>query len=239
MAINGYLNELSLPTLVQMACQEGTPARLVLQQEDEEAVLYFDDGTIVHAAWGERTGEEVVYRVLKWQEGAFCLEAGVLSPERTIEAHWSVLLMDGLQQVDEERWDTADELLKEEYDMPENMRDILMELGDQVSGFISAAVVGMDGLGIAQHTVVDVNVEAINAQITLLAKLVDTSVTKLGAGVLEDYLLTTDEAYLLVRFLEDGEYYLGIAVDRDEANLGGLRLNSRVFTRRIDQAMPR
>lgn len=123
--------------------------------------------------------------------------------------------------------------------MPENMRDILTELGEQVPGFIAASVVGMDGLGIVQHTAANVNVEAINAQLTLLVKLVDTSVNKLAAGELEDYLLTTERAYLLLRFLEEGEYYLGIAALRDRSNLGSLRLNSRIYTRRVNQAMPR
>lgn len=123
--------------------------------------------------------------------------------------------------------------------MPESMRDILAELGDQVPGFIAASVVGMDGLGIAQHTAANVNVEAINAQMTLLVKLVDTSVNKLGAGTLEDYLMTTARAYLMLRFLEEGEYYLGIAAIRDRSSLGNLRLNSRIYTRRINQAMPR
>jgi predicted regulator of Ras-like GTPase activity (Roadblock/LC7/MglB family) len=119
------------------------------------------------------------------------------------------------------------------------MRDILAELGDQVPGFIAASVVGMDGLGIAQYTVANVDVEAINAQMTLLVKLVDTSVNKLGAGTLEDYLMTTERAYLMLRFLEEGEYYLGIAAIRDRSSLGNLRLNSRIYTRRINQAMPR
>lgn len=123
--------------------------------------------------------------------------------------------------------------------MPESMRDILAELGDQVPGFIAASVVGMDGLGIAQYTVANVDVEAINAQMTLLVKLVDTSVNKLGAGTLEDYLMTTERAYLMLRFLEEGEYYLGIAAIRDRSSLGNLRLNSRIYTRRINQAMPR
>ena len=239
MAIKGHLDEMSLPTLVQMTCQEGIRARLSLFHGEEEAELYFDGGNIVYAAMDSQTGEEVVYHALKWQDGEFSLEAGVPPPDSTIVTPWSTLLMDGLQQVDEERWDIADDLVKEEYEMPENMKDILVELGEQVPGFIASAVVGMDGLGIAQHAIGGVDVEAINAQMTLLIKLVDTTVNKLGAGTIEDFLLTTDHAYLLIRFLEGGDYFLGVAADKSQVNLGGMRLNTRVYSGRINDAMPR
>ena len=123
--------------------------------------------------------------------------------------------------------------------MPENMNEILQELREQVPGFISAAVVGMDGLGIAQHAAAPVDVESINAQMTLLIKLVDTTVDKIDAGVVEDYLLTTEHAYLMIRFLEGNDYYLGVAADKNTVNLGNLRLNSRVYSKRLDKAMPR
>ena len=239
MAIKGTLSEMGLPTLVQMACQEGTQAQLTVEQDGQTATVYFAAGNVVHATLGDQVGEEAIYRVLKWEEGEFVMESGIAPPDQTIVTPWSALLMNGLQQVDEERWDGADELTKEEIDMPENMNEILQELGEQVPGFISAAVVGMDGLGIAQHSDAPVDVESINAQMTLLIKLVDTTVDKIDAGVVEDYLLTTEHAYLMIRFLEGNDYYLGVAADKDTVNLGNLRLNSRVYSKRLDQAMPR
>lgn len=240
MAIKGNLRDMSLPTLVQMTCQEGNQARLTIQHDDKEAILYFADGNIVHAVLDDQAGEEVVYHALTWEDGEFDLESGKTSPAHTIETPWSALLVDGLHRRDEEHWETLDiEQIKEGYDMPENMRDILKELGDQLSGFVAASVVGMDGLGIAEHSTGRVDVEAINAQMTLLIKLVDTSVTRLGAGTIEDYLLTTENAYLLIRFLSGDEYYLGIAADRREASLGNIRLQSRIYADRLSKAMPR
>ena len=236
MAIKGHLNEMGLPTLVQYACTEGQQAALHLYHGDQEATVYFESGEIVHAAFDDQTGEEAFYRVLQWQEGEFTLEPAVTAPARTIATPWSVLLMDGLQRYDEETWDNTEH--QEDYDMPENIRDILVELGSQVPGFIATSVCGMDGLGIAGFAVGDTNVEAINAQMTLLVKLVDTTTQKLGAGVIEDHLLTTDKAYLLLTFLEDEHYYLGIAVNRNESTLGNLRLNSRIYSKRVNQALP-
>ena len=73
----------------------------------------------------------------------------------------------------------------------------------------------------------------------LLFKLVNTSVDKLGAGNIQDFLLTTDKAYLLIRYLSDRNYFLGIAADRRKANLGNMRLYSRIFSERLSKAMPR
>ncbi len=237
MAIQGQLQDMGLPSLVQYACTANQTACLHVQHRDEEAEVYFDSGEIVHVALGPESGEEAFYQLLGWEEGVFTLEPEVPAPARTVATPWSMLLMDGLQRYDEETWDTSE--LQEDYDMPENIRDILVELGGQVPGFIATSVCGMDGLGIADFAASGINVEAINAQLTLLVKLVETTTHKLGVGAVEDHLLTTDQAYLLLRFLEDQQYYLGIAVDRNQTNLGNLRLNSRIYAGRIDKALPR
>ena len=83
---------------------------MTVQQDDETVTVYFASGEIVDVALGDQVGEEAIYRVLKWEEGEFVMESGIASPEQTIVTPWSALLMGGLQQVDEERWDDADEL---------------------------------------------------------------------------------------------------------------------------------
>jgi predicted regulator of Ras-like GTPase activity (Roadblock/LC7/MglB family) len=238
MAIEGRLSEMDLPTLVQYACNEGQRAKLILRHDEDLAELYFDGGNLVHATCEDQKGEEVFYRVLRWEEGQFTLESSVEPPARTIDVPWSMLLVDGLQRYDEESWDAVD-YHEEEFEMPENIQDILTELAEQLPGFVATSVVGMDGLGIADHAAAGVDTEAINAQMALLVKLVDTTVTKLTNDEVDDYLLTTDHSYLLVRFLEDKEYFLGIAADRNTAKLGNLRLNSRIYSQRVDKALPR
>lgn len=240
MAITGRLSEMSLPTLVQLACQEGRQARLSLTHDAQQAALFFDGGNVVHAILDDESGEEVIYRLLEWEEGEFRLDSGVESPARTIDRPWSALLVDGLQRRDEEHWETLDfETIQKEYEMAENMNDILKEMGGQVSGYMASAVVGMDGLNVAQHATAKVDPESISGQMTVLLKLVDTTTAKLGAGAVEDYLLTTDRAYFLIRFLGDKNYYLGMAADRKAANLGNMRLNARLYCDRLTKAMPR
>jgi predicted regulator of Ras-like GTPase activity (Roadblock/LC7/MglB family) len=237
MAIEGNLREMSLPTLVQYACTDGQQACLTVQRGSESAYLYFLEGNLVHALLDDEIGEEVVYRILRWEDGTFKLASSAELPAPSITTPWSVLLVNGLQRADEETWDEND-VHEEESEMPENIQDILKELAGQVPGFMTAAIVGMDGLGIADYSVGDVDAESISAQLTLLLKLVDTTVTKLTNDEVEDYLLTTENAYLLAWHLEDKQYFLGLIADRRTGRLGNMFLNGRLYASRLYEALP-
>jgi len=244
MAIRGRLSDMSLPPLVQMTCQEATQARLSIDHGDATAALFFQGGDLVHAVLDqgqdEHLGEEVVYRILQWDDGEFELETGIPSPAHTVDTPWSTLLMDGLQRRDEARWDSfQNDDTEEDYEMAENLNDILQDMKTQVPGFVAASVTGMDGLGIAELSGKGDNVADINAQMTLLIKLVDTTVGKLLGDKMDHGVLTTDKVYLVWRLLPGGEYYLGFAGALGTANLGNMLLMSRLYTERIHKAMPR
>jgi len=126
----------------------------------------------------------------------------------------------------------------EDNKMSQKFDEILTSLSGEVSGYIASALVGIDGLNIASHTMGTIDPEVVSAQITTLFRLVDTSVEKLGAGVLEDNLLSTEKSYILKRFLPGKEYFLAIAVNRREGNLGNLRMMSKMYTDQLSKAMP-
>lgn len=117
------------------------------------------------------------------------------------------------------------------------LQDTLQALSQEVTGFIASTIVGLDGLGIAGYADKSIKTEEINAQMTLLFKLVNTSIDKLGAGTVEDYLLTTDKAYLLINYLADKNYYLGIVADKANTNLGNLRMVGRIFAEKLGKEM--
>ena len=123
--------------------------------------------------------------------------------------------------------------------MAENLDEILVEMSSEITGYAASAIIGMDGLNIANHMIADIDPDAISAQITLLFKLVDNTVEKLGAGVVEDDLLTTEGLYILMRFLPKKQYFLGIAANRKKASLGNLRLFSKLYSERIAKVLAR
>lgn len=247
MALQGNLRDMSIADLIQHNGADRKTARLTIDHDGRQATLYFLDGNVVHAAMGRIQGEEVIYRILDWESGTFMLEPDETADSTTITRSWSSLLLEGARRLDEGlppsddlTGSAADQTETEVNTMAQKMDDILKEMGGEVNGFLAAAVTGMDGLNIAQFTKNSkLNPDIIGAQMALLVKLVDTTMIKLGAGEAEDDLLTTENAYILFRFLPEKHYFLGIAADRKTASLGNLRLMSRTYAKRLSEAVPR
>lgn len=241
--MQGNLRDMAVADLIQHNCQDGKTAQLLIQHGNRQANLYFKDGNVEHAVLGAMQGEEVVYQVLGWEHGEFNLETGVEPPRRTINKSWPGLLMEGMRRLDEANLEIDSDneestQLEEVNSMAGELDNLLMNLSKEVDGFVAASVVGMDGLGIAGYTEGSLDTEAVNAQLTLLFKLVNTTVDKLMTDNVEDFLLTTERAYLLVRYLSDTNFYLGIIADQRTANLGNMRLISRIYAERLSKAMP-
>lgn len=246
MGMKGNLRDMAIADLIQNNCQERKTAQLRIQHSGQQANLYFKDGNVVHASLGNQAGEEVIYEILRWEEGTFNLEGGVKPPATTIKQSWSSLLLEGARRLDETDHENETNLFQSD---PDNhleanemakLDDILKEMSGEVTGYVASALVGMDGINVASHTSSKAaNPEDISAQGTMLLKLVDTSVEKLGAGVIEDNLVTTENAYMLMRFLPGKQYYLGMVANRKTGNLGNMRLISKTYGERLSKAMPR
>lgn len=244
MGMRGNLKDMAIADLIQHTCEDRKMAQLTIQHSGQKVNLYFKNGNVVHAVLGDQTGEEVIYQILQWDEGSFDLEMDVKPPKTTISHNWSGLLLEGARRLDEEKSTTTalqfEQIMETEVNPMAKLDDILKEMSGEVTGYIASSLVGMDGINVASHTSSKAaNPEEISAQGTMLLKLVDTSVEKLGSGVIEDNLTTTENAYLLMRFLPGKQYYLGIAANRKTGNLGNMRLISKTYADRLSKAMPR
>jgi predicted regulator of Ras-like GTPase activity (Roadblock/LC7/MglB family) len=245
MGMQGNLHDMTIADLIQHTCQDQKTAQLQVQHSGHSAILFFKNGNVVHAAMEGQAGEEVVYQILNWEDGNFNLETGVEPTAITIKVGWSALLLEGARRFDEighldDSFQSSNEPQLEVKGMAPKFDDILKEMSGEVTGYIACTLAGMDGINLASHTRSKaVDTEAISAQMTILLKLVDTSVDKLGAGEIEDNLTSTANAYILMRFLPGKQYYLGMVADRKTGNLGNMRLISKTYTERLVKAMPR
>ncbi|MGC9357083.1 MAG: DUF4388 domain-containing protein [Anaerolineae bacterium] len=250
MAVSGSLRDMSLTGLISVNCNEGNQARLQIQHADQEAVIYFDGGQIAHMEMGRLEGEEVMQRILTWEEGTFEMEMEVPPPKRTVDSPWSNLVLGGMQAIDESITDWEEDSLDEnpleqftetlEVKNMATLKELLKEMSGEIPGFQAASVSGLDGLSIAEYTASpDFNMEMAAAQFALVMKLVQKSTGQLKSGEVEDNLVTSDSSYILSRFLGDGHYFLVIAVDRDMASLGNVRLMTRNFASDLWDAIPR
>lgn len=117
------------------------------------------------------------------------------------------------------------------------LRQIRNELG---ADFIAAAIVGStDGIAIANLALdAGFDVAAASARLAMVTKLAANVSTRIDLGRVEDTLTTTDQAYVLTRFLGDGSYYWWIAVSK-EAVLGMVRMLMDEHAEQIWKAIPR
>ncbi len=76
---------------------------------DEKCEIYFNQGQAKHAAYGAITGDEAVFKVLRWTEGNFQIDFKGKSAQETTTLNTQGLLMEGLRLLDEAQRDSAAE----------------------------------------------------------------------------------------------------------------------------------
>ncbi len=103
MPLNGTLQDLSLPSLIQLQCGEQRPAEVHLLRRGREAVLGFANGELVHAHIGSRIGDEAIYELLGWEDAEFQVTYTVSPLEQNVSTPWTALLLEGMRRLDETR----------------------------------------------------------------------------------------------------------------------------------------
>ena len=112
MALVGNLKDLKLTNIVQLNCMEQNEAMFTVELRQLIGKIYFAEGNIVHATYGNVEGAEAVYRILQVREGPFKVENDVPPPKRSITTPWSNLLFEGLRLIDEATEAKGDALSK-------------------------------------------------------------------------------------------------------------------------------
>ncbi len=113
MPLEGTLNDLSLPSLIQLQCSERRRSQVRLAHAGRTGELIFAEGELIHASVATPlggtgsatlTGDAAVYELLTWEEGEFHASDGLGTlPARTVDVPANALLLEGLRQLDEKR----------------------------------------------------------------------------------------------------------------------------------------
>jgi len=99
--VTGKLTEMSLLDWMTSLEQGRKNCALVVRNAGEECTLFFNDGAVTHAVYGNTKGDEAVFRVLRWTEGDWELDFSKTSSERTTTMSTQGLMMEGLRLLDE------------------------------------------------------------------------------------------------------------------------------------------
>ncbi len=107
--LRGNLTQMNVIDLVQSLEMGRKSCLLSMTKGDEKCEIYFNQGQAKHAAYGAVTGDEAVFKVLRWTEGNFQVNFNGKSSLETTTLNTQGLLMEGLRLLDEAQRDAATE----------------------------------------------------------------------------------------------------------------------------------
>ncbi len=101
--IRGRFSMISLPDLIQTLHGSRRSGTLVVQRENKEGRLVFNEGRLIAAAWNKLIGEDVLFEMNGWQDGDFCFEPGISQHdgEHKVGRDTMTLLMECARRKDE------------------------------------------------------------------------------------------------------------------------------------------
>src|SRR5215471_14139544 len=110
--LRGNLAQMTVMDLLQSLDMGHKTCSLVLSNNGHKCHLYFNDGQINHATYGDLRGDEAVYKVLLWTGGNFEIDFNGSSREQTTTRSTQGLLLEGLRLLDESNRDAEENVLE-------------------------------------------------------------------------------------------------------------------------------
>ena len=106
--LRGSLAQMNVIDLLQSLELGHKTCALGISNNGEKCDLYFTDGQISHAVYGNLKGDGAVYKVLGWTAGNFQIDFEASSSETTTTRSTQGLLMEGLRLLDEANRDAEE-----------------------------------------------------------------------------------------------------------------------------------
>ena len=106
--LRGSLAQMNVVDLVQSLEMGRKSCSLTMTNGDDKCEVYFSQGQVKHAAYGSVSGDEAVFKVLRWTDGSFEVDFDGKTTKETATLNTQGLLMEGLRQLDEAHRDAAE-----------------------------------------------------------------------------------------------------------------------------------
>ena len=107
--LRGSLSQMNVIDLVQSLEMGRKSCLLTLTNDQDRCDMYFTEGQVRHASYGSMTGDEAVFKVLRWTGGNFQVDFDGKTAQETTTLNTQGLLMEGLRMLDESRRDASEE----------------------------------------------------------------------------------------------------------------------------------
>ncbi|HZP63765.1 MAG TPA: response regulator [Terriglobales bacterium] len=105
--LRGSLSQMNVIDLVQSLEMGRKSCGLTFTNKDETCEVYFREGQVTHAQYGALTGDQAVFKVLRWTDGNFQLNFEGKTNKQTTTLNTQGLLMEGLRLLDESQRDAG------------------------------------------------------------------------------------------------------------------------------------
>lgn len=112
--VRGNLSQMNVIDLVQSLEMGRKSCLLTLTRDNEKCQMYFSEGQVPHAVYGNLTGDAAVFKVLSWTGGNFQIDFEAKTKQQTTTLNTQGLLMEGLRLLDESRRDSGGQSEEEE-----------------------------------------------------------------------------------------------------------------------------
>jgi len=110
--LRGNLAQMNVLDLLQSLDMGRKTCALTLRNNGDQCKMYFTEGQINHAVYGDLKGDPAVYKVLSWTAGSFEIDFAGSSSEQTITQSTQGILLEGLRLLDEANRDTEENVLE-------------------------------------------------------------------------------------------------------------------------------
>ena len=106
--LRGSLSQMNVIDLVQSLEMGRKSCLLTMTNGDDKCEMYFSQGQVGHAAYGSISGDEAVFKVLRWKDGNFQIDFEGKTTLQTTSLNTQGLLMEGLRLLDESQRDATE-----------------------------------------------------------------------------------------------------------------------------------
>ncbi len=105
--VRGNLSQMNVIDLMQSLEMGRKSCQLKLNNAGDKCEVFFVEGQVKHATYGSLTGDEAVFKVLRWTGGNFELNFEGKTDQETTKLNTQGLLMEGLRLLDESQRDAG------------------------------------------------------------------------------------------------------------------------------------
>lgn len=138
--LRGSLADLAVLDLVQIPLGNRRTGELLIATEEQDARLYYVEGSLVHLVSGDVEGASVLDLIISWNEGEFEFRPDVLTEDASFEGDLSPKLVAAVENLKE-----AKELEKTAGDATDKVRRLLRDFLTENDFAIHACLMRADG----------------------------------------------------------------------------------------------